>query len=127
MLRVIIAMTIASASAAIGLIMLRLGMKQVGSLENYAPWPLMIYFWHVVCNPYIIFGTVLNLVFYLLYLATLSWTGVTVALPMTVIEQIFAIALAVAILKEQVPTARWIGIILVIVGIIFIARGGGEI
>jgi drug/metabolite transporter (DMT)-like permease len=126
MLRVVVAMTIATGSAALGQILIRRGMLQVGSLENYAPWPLLIYFWQALCNPYVIVGTVLNAIFYFLFLATLSWTGVTVALPMTAIEYGFAALMAVAILKESVPPVRWIGIALVVIGVILIARGGGE-
>jgi drug/metabolite transporter (DMT)-like permease len=119
-------MIIASMSAAYGQILVRRGMLQVGSLENYAPWPVITYFWHALCNPYVIGGTVLNAVFYFLFLAALSWTGVTVVLPMTAIEYGFAALLAVTLLKESVPPARWIGIALVIVGVILIARGGGD-
>jgi drug/metabolite transporter (DMT)-like permease len=45
---------------------------------------------------------------------------------MTAIEYGFAALLAVTLLKESVPPARWIGIALVIVGVILIARGGGD-
>jgi drug/metabolite transporter (DMT)-like permease len=126
MFRVLIAMTVAALSAAAGQILVRRGMQQVGSLENYAPMALLIYFGHTVCNWYVIMGTVLNTVFYVLFLAALSWTDVTVALPMTAIEYGFAALLAVIYLKEQVSTFRWAGILLVIVGVIIIARSGGE-
>lgn len=126
MLRVLIAMTIAAGAAAYGQILVRRGMLQVGSLENYAPWPLITYFWHALCNPYVIGGTALNALFYFLFLAALSWTKVTVALPMTAIEYGFATLLAIMILKESVPPVRWVGIALVIIGVILIARGGGE-
>lgn len=126
MLRVIIAMTIATGSAAYGQILVRRGMLQVGSLENYAPLPVITYFWNALCNPYVIGGTILNAIFYFLFLAALSWTGVTVALPMTAIEYGFAAFLAVILLKESVPPMRWMGIALVVVGVILIARGGGD-
>jgi drug/metabolite transporter (DMT)-like permease len=126
MLRVFLAMTIAAGSAAYGQILLRRGMLQVGSLENYAPLALVTYFWHALCNPYVIGGTVLNAVFYFLFMAALSWTDVTVALPFTAIEYAFAAVLAVALLKEIVPPVRWMGIALVILGVILIARGGGD-
>jgi len=126
MLRVIVAMTLAASSAALGQIYVRRGMQQIGSLENYAPLALAGYFWHALGNPYVIFGTVLNAVFYFLFLATLSWTGVTVALPLTAIEYVIAALLAVVMLKESVPPIRWAGIALVIIGVILIARGGGE-
>ena len=126
MLRIIIAMVVATSSAALGQILLRRGMMEVGSLEKYAPMELVTYFWHALCNPYVIGGTILNAVFYFLFLAALSWTDVTVALPMTAIEYGFAAVLAVLILKERVPPIRWGGIALVVLGVIFIARGGGD-
>ena len=126
MIRVLIAMTLAAAAAAVGQILVRRGMQQVGSLENYAPIALVAYFYHAALNGYVIMGTALNTVFYLLFLAALSWTDVTVALPMTAIEYGFAAFLAVLILKEQVSPLRWVGIALVIIGVICIARSGGE-
>ncbi len=126
MLRVTIAMTAAALSAALGQILVRRGMQQVGSLETYAPLALIAYFWQALCNLNVIFGTVLNAIFYFLFLAALSWTDVTVALPMTAIEYGFAAVLAVAMLKENVPPVRWVGIVLVIIGVILVARGGGE-
>ena len=45
MLRALIAMTIAAAAAAVGQILLRQGMQQVGSLERFAPGALASYFW----------------------------------------------------------------------------------
>lgn len=124
MLRVIVAMTIAGASAAMGQIFVRRGMLQVGSLENYAPIAVAVYFWHALCNPYVIVGTALNAAFYFLFVATLSWTGVTVALPLTAIEYGFGALLAIALLHENVSLTRWAGIVLVIFGVILIARGG---
>ena len=126
MLRVLVAMIVATGSAAVGQILVKRGMQQVGSLENYAPMAVAVYFYHAAINGYVIMGTVLNAVFYVLFLAALSWTDVTVALPMTAIEYGFAAFLAVIILKEQVSPLRWVGIALVIVGVLFIARSGGE-
>lgn len=126
MLRVVIAMAIAAGSAALGTILVRRGMMQVGSLETYAPLEMITYFWHALCNPYVIGGTILNAGFYFLFLAALSWTDVTVAVPMTAIEYGFAAVLAILILKEKVPPMRWAGIAIVIIGVIFIAKGGGD-
>ncbi len=126
MFRVLIAMILAAGSAAFGQILVRRGMLQVGSLENYAPVAVAAYFWHALGNVNVILGTVLNAVFYFLFLAALSWTDVTVALPMTAIEYGFAALLAVLMLKENVPPLRWAGIALVVIGVILIARGGGE-
>ncbi len=126
MMRVIVSIVIATGSAALGTIMVRRGMQQVGSLENFAPLALAGYFWHALCNPYVIIGTFLNAVFYFLFLAALSWTDVTVVVPMTAIEYGMAAILAILLLKENVPPIRWAGIALVIFGVILIARSGGD-
>ena len=126
MLRVLISMTVAAGSAAFGQILVRRGMQQVGPLEDYAPAALAAYFWQALRNPYVVWGTVCNAVFYFLFLAALSWTKITVALPLTAIEYGFAAVLAMALLKEQVPPLRWAGIGLVKIGIVLITRGGGE-
>jgi drug/metabolite transporter (DMT)-like permease len=126
MLRVISAMTLAAASAAVGQIFVRKGMLQVGSLENYAPSALLAYFWQSLCNPFVILGTILNAGFYFLFIAALSWTDVTVALPMTAIEYGFAAVLAIAFLNEKVSPLRWAGIVFIVIGVILVARGGGD-
>jgi drug/metabolite transporter (DMT)-like permease len=126
MLKVLIAMTVAAAAAAVGQIFVRQGMQQVGSLEAYAPVALMGYFGQALSNPYVVIGTALNAVFYFLFLASLSWADVTVVLPMTALEFGMAAILAVLILHEAVPTLRWAGIMLVILGVMLITFAGHE-
>src|SRR5262245_2252934 len=121
MLRVIIAMTIASAATAMGQILIRHGMQALGSLETYAPLALITYFAQALSNPYVIGGTILNAVFYFLLLTTLSWTSVTVALLFSALEHGFTAMLAVTILQEQVTPLRWVGITLVVFGVILIS------
>ena len=126
MLKVIVAMTIAAAAAAIGQIFVRQGMQQVGSLEAFTPVALMGYFGQALSNPSVVIGTALNAVFYFLFLASLSWADITVVLPMTALEFGMAAILAVMILHEAVPSLRWAGIILVILGVMLITFAGQE-
>jgi drug/metabolite transporter (DMT)-like permease len=117
---------IATCAGAFGQILMRRGMQIVGSLENYAPLELLSYFWKALCQPYVIGGTVLSAVFYFCILAALSWTDVTVAIPLTAIEYGFTAILAVTILKEAVPPLRWAGIVFVVIGVVLISAGGGD-
>ncbi|HEY6084077.1 MAG TPA: EamA family transporter [Nitrospira sp.] len=126
MVKVLIAMSVAAAAAAVGQIFVRRGMQQVGSLEAYAPVALMGYFGQALSNPYVVIGTVLNAVFYFLFLASLSWADVTVVLPMTALEFGLAAVLAVLILHEAVPSLRWAGIVLVVLGVMLITFAGHE-
>jgi drug/metabolite transporter (DMT)-like permease len=121
MLRVLVAMSAACLAAAFGQILVRRGMLEVGPLQSYAPLDLISYFGHALVNPNVIGGTVLNAAFYFLFLAALSWTEVTVALPLTALEYAAAAVLSVLILKEAVPPLRWAGISLVILGVVIIS------
>jgi drug/metabolite transporter (DMT)-like permease len=120
MVRTLSAMTIACAAAAVGQILVRHGMQQVGPLESWEALALVRFLWRAMTNVSVLGGTVLNAVFYVLFLAVLSWSEVTVALPLTALEYLFAAILSVMILKEAVPGLRWAGIILVIGGVILI-------
>ncbi len=124
MLRVALAMVVGSAATALGQILIRRGMQQIGSLEEYAPAALVAYFGQVITNPSVIGGTLLNGLFYLLLLTALSWAEVTVAVPFTALEYGFAAVLAIVVLQEAVPPIRWMGIILVIVGVLLISLSG---
>ncbi len=126
MIRVFIAIVIATAAGAARQILLRKGMPVVGPLENYAPLEMLAYFARAILQPYVLIATAMNGVMYLCLLAALSWTDVTVAFPLTALEYGFAAILAVTILKEAVPPLRWAGIAFVILGVILISFGGGE-
>jgi drug/metabolite transporter (DMT)-like permease len=120
MVRTLSAMIIACAAAAVGQILVRHGMQQVGPLESWEPMVLARFLGRSMTNASVVGGTLLNAVFYVLFLAALSWSEVTVALPLTALEYLFAAILSVMILKEAVPGLRWAGIILVIGGVILI-------
>lgn len=124
MLRVMIAMIVASAATAGGQVLIKKGMQTIGSLETYQPMALLSYFGQALSNPYVILGTILNGVFYFLLIASLSWADVTVAVPFTAIEYVFAAILAVTILQEVVSPVRWAGIVLVIVGVVLVSVSG---
>ena len=126
LLRVVLVLTLATLSGAFGQIYLRRGMQIIGSLESYAPLELCVYFWKALSQPNVIAGTALSAVGYFCLLAALSWTGVTIAFPLTSLEYGFAAILAVMILKETVPPLRWVGISFVILGVVLISASGGD-
>ncbi len=121
MLRVLTAMLGACIAASVGQILVRRGMLQVGELAGYSPRYLAAYFWHALCNPWVIAGTVGNALFYFLFLAALSWAEVSVALPLTALEYAIAAVLGILFLKEPVPPLRWAGIALVMAGVLVIS------
>jgi drug/metabolite transporter (DMT)-like permease len=126
MFRILVVTAIATLSGAVGQILMRRGMQIVGPLESYAVLDILQYLWHAITQPYVIGGTILSGIFFFALLTALGWTDVTVAFPLTALEYAFAALLAVIVLKERVPALRWVGIALVIAGVILISASGGE-
>lgn len=126
MFRILVVTAIATLSGAIGQILMRRGMQIVGPLESYAVLDIIQYLWHAITQPYVIGGTILSGIFFFALLTALGWTDLTVAFPLTSLEYLFAAILAVFILKEQVPALRWLGIGLIIAGVILISASGSD-
>ena len=120
MLRVNVIMLIAAFCAALGQILLRMGMRSNGPLESFAPQAFFAYLLQALSSPAVVAGTALNALFFLLLLVAMSWAEVTVALPLTATEYGIAAVLGIAILHEAVPPSRWAGIALITAGVILI-------
>ncbi len=119
-----IVVAIAALSAAIGETLLSYGMKRSGTvmLNNPSQWLTLML--SVVRNPYIFTGVLFLGVFFFLYLAALSWADLSFVLPLTALSYIIAAFLAKYFLKEDVSWFRWIGTIIIVIGIAFVAIDG---
>ena len=69
------------------------------------------------------FGIVLLMIFYLSYLASLSWADLSYIMPATTFGYVLTALLAHFMLGEHVPLTRWIGIIMITAGVGFITGG----
>ena len=103
----------------------RLG-QQVGELASFSPAVLWRFAVAAVLNPWVIGGTALNAAFYAAFLASLSWSGITVVLPLSAVEYAFAAALAIAVLGEVVTPLHWAGIAFVTAGVALISFGAAR-
>lgn len=108
--------------AGIGNICLRKGMLEIGALETADPVLLFHYFTAAFANPWILLGVLLELAYFALWLAVLSWSDISWALPMNALEYIFVAATAPFLLGEEIHFNRWIGIGLISAGVVFMMR-----
>ena len=92
----------------------------VGKIEKFN-WSLL-FFSNLVTNWWLLASGVL------LILATILWGYIlkhfefSVAYPVTAFAYVFGVLAAIFIFNETVPITRWIGVGLIIVGVIFIAK-----
>ena len=96
------------------------GMKQIGQI-SVSRWRDLLF---APFNPWVALGVVLLIMFYVSYLASLSWADLSYIMPATTFGYVLTALAAHFMLYEKIPLTRWIGIIMITVGVGFIARGG---
>ena len=99
--------------------MLSHGMKQTGSISlNHLQGVIF-----AVLNPWVAIGIVLLLAFFATYMTALSWADLTFVLPATAFGYVIVALLAHFWLHEPISLERWAGIVLITLGVSFVAYG----
>ena len=76
-----------------------------------------------VFTPWIAAGIALLIGFFASYLTALSWADLTFVLPATAFGNVIVALLSRFWLHEEISLARWAGILLITVGVGFVAQG----
>jgi drug/metabolite transporter (DMT)-like permease len=74
-------------------------------------------------NPWIITGILCLLGFFASYLTALSWADLTFVLPSTAFGYVVVALLSKFWLHETITLYRWVGILLIVCGVGFVANG----
>jgi drug/metabolite transporter (DMT)-like permease len=76
-----------------------------------------------VFTPWIALGIAFLICFFASYLTALSWADLTYVLPATAMGNVFVELLSRFWLHETISLQRWLGVVLITVGVGFVARG----
>lgn len=95
------------------------GMKQIGEI-SVRRWHDLLF---APLNPYVALGIALLMMFYISYLASLSWADLSYIMPATTFGYVLTALLAHFMLGEKIPITRWIGIVMITFGVGFITGG----
>ncbi|HVJ09906.1 MAG TPA: DMT family transporter [Acidisarcina sp.] len=95
------------------------GMKDFGPVSVHHLGSLI----HALANPWVFAGILLLLGFFASYLTALSWADLTFVLPSTAFGYVVVALLSRFWLHEQISPARWVGIVLIVLGVGFVTRG----
>ncbi len=76
-----------------------------------------------VFTPWIAIGIALLIGFFASYLTALSWADLTYVLPATAFGNVIVALLAKFWLHDTISLARWAGIVLITIGVGFVAQG----
>lgn len=108
-----------SVCAPLGDTCLSQGMKQVPDVSVAHPATLIA----AVFTPWIALGIALLIGFFASYLTALSWADLTYVLPATALGNMIVEMLSRFALHETVSVQRWIGCVLITIGVGFVAQG----
>ena len=113
---------IAIVSQAIGNVLLSQGMKSIseGSPTIWSNWLAVSL--QAVRTPSIVFGVGFLIIFFVLFATTLSRADLSFVLPAISSEVIVNVAFANYFLQETVSRTRWLGVVLISIGVVLVMR-----
>ncbi len=116
--RVIGVMLLATIAVSVGETLLAKGMKATNS-AGPGIWTQLraILNWAVVC------GMVMMTSYFGLYMLALKWADLSFVLPLTAVSYLLGAALARYYLHENVTPTRWIGAVIITIGVIVVGLG----
>jgi drug/metabolite transporter (DMT)-like permease len=107
---------------ALGNVVLRYGMQQVGNIASYSPWALILSSLKAMSNPFVLVGVGLLIIFFIAHMIVLSWADLSYVLPMTSLGYIMVTVLGWLWLGEKVSFVRWVGIAVITVGVMMVGQ-----
>jgi drug/metabolite transporter (DMT)-like permease len=108
--------------ASIGNVLLGKGMRGVGNLPDWSPASVAAILRNVFINTWIWLGIGSLLLFLVLLMVVLSWADYSFVMPASAVSYALAALLGHALLGEQVTRWRWVGVILICVGVAMVTR-----
>ena len=106
----------------VGNTLLSKGMKDTGDLDISHISSLIAGATHVLTSGTIWLGIAMMLAFMVCHMLVLSWADYSFVMPFSAVAYALVPLLAFLFLHEQVSVARWIGIVLIVFGVVLINR-----
>lgn len=121
-MKTLIVLFIAICAQTLGDVCLTKGMKSIGEVNTLDPVALFHIGVQVFTNPLVWLGIIILCVFFGLYLVALSWADLSFVLPVTAFGYVLNAFMSWRLLGEHVSLARWLGTIIICVGVAIVAR-----
>lgn len=94
----------------------------MGHLPSFSFHAFPEYLHRVFTDPFLIPGTVLTAIYSLSQLSLFSWADLSYVVPFTASSYILTTLLSEFVLGERIAPGRWIGVVLISIGVVIISR-----
>lgn len=107
--------------ANVGDLMLKLGMVQIGAvhISGSGVWRALL---STIHNGMIWLGILFLIGFTLTYMTAVSWADYSYVMPVGAFGYAIQTMLAVMVLHEAVTTQRWVGVVLIVAGVLLVGQ-----
>lgn len=92
------------------------GLRQVGVVESWSPWPYVEAF----SKPWVAVGVIFMATWLITRLALLSWADLTYVLPVTSFSYVLSAVVGAIYINEQVSTLHWLAVSIITLGILLV-------
>ncbi len=120
-MKIIVVIFFAILAQVLGDVCLTKGAKTVGEINPLDPGKLLATGVQLFSSHWIWIGIGMLLVFYLLYLAALSWADLTYVVPVSAFGYVLNAVMAKYLLGEHVSVLRWIGTTVIFAGVAIVS------
>lgn len=126
MWKAVVAMFIGTMIASIGDGLLSKGVRGLSQLDMEGPlWTNIFgYGMAAIKNPHLVLGLLCHITFFASLILAFSWGDLSLVLPITAFTYVFAAFIAKIFLHEDVNHLRWIGSIIIVIGVSIVLLGG---
>jgi len=123
MIRFLIVLVIFVLCGAAGEIAITHGMKRVGEPEALRPRALLSFLRRALTSVWFWSGVPLMALSFYLLMMLLSWEPISLVIPASALSYVVGTLGAKYILKEEVSPLRWVGVLLVCIGVAIVTAG----
>jgi drug/metabolite transporter (DMT)-like permease len=116
MAKLIVVLLIGLLLEAVGVVLLKTGINQIGSIQQISVSEVIRVFKAGIVSPGILGGVFFEALFFGCLLYLMSQADVSFVWPMTALSFVFTTIAARMVLNETVSGARWIGVLMIVIG-----------
>jgi uncharacterized membrane protein len=123
MIRVWLLLAVVVLAGTAGEVAVTRAMKQIGEVREFHPRALLRFLGQALRVKWMWLGLALLAMAFFSLLALLSWENVSFVVPLTALSYVVGALMAKIFLKEEVDLIRWMGVLLVVVGVVLVYVG----
>jgi uncharacterized membrane protein len=121
MIKLLLILLIGLVFESIGVVCLKKGMDRIGEVKQVSAAEIVRVVKAGATNPQILLGLLFETLFFVVLLVLMAKSEISFLWPLTGLSFVFATFAAILFLGERVSAVRWTGVVLIVIGAVFIS------